>query len=276
LQDVELENQQQGSFRVKGIYSPLSGALAQERYLEVIANNLANINTTGYKADTISFSLLDPEPYKHYNSPLPPANYKQDLSSFLPPRGNDIQYVGVGEVGRDMSQGSIVQTGNHTDVMIKGNGYLSIYTKEGIRHSRDGSLAVNADGILVHKSGSPVLGERGNIQLRGLRFEVNQRGEIFQEGKYVDRLLIQDTKNQASFERVGDNLLFYNGHPDELTNVENAEVIQGMLEGSNVNAIKSMTSMIMAHRSYEAYQKALKHFDQLMEKSSNTIGEVRA
>ena len=69
---------------LKNIYTPLAGALAQQQNLDVIANNLANVNTVGYKGDSVTFTLQDAEPFKSYNDPLPPANFKHDISSMYP------------------------------------------------------------------------------------------------------------------------------------------------------------------------------------------------
>ena len=82
--------------------------------------------------------------------------------------------------------------------------------------------------------------------------------------------------DESQLERVGNNYLFYGGADEGVSKIDMPQVRQGYLEGSNVNAIKNITSMIVSHRSYEAYNKAIKNFDSMMEKSSNRIGEVRA
>ena len=82
--------------------------------------------------------------------------------------------------------------------------------------------------------------------------------------------------DDAALERTGLNLFHYGGTPEGRRLVANPAVRQGYLEGSNVNAIKNLTDMIIAHRSYEAYQKAVSNYDQIMQKSSNTIGDLRA
>jgi flagellar basal-body rod protein FlgF len=261
---------------LKSIYTPVSGALAQERVLEILANNLANINTNGFKGDRVSFEVLEPEPYKHYNNPLPPANYKVDLESMSPLVGNEVQYVGVADVTRDLSQGPAVSTNNKTDLMIEGQGYLTVNTTQGMRLTRDGALTINQHGFLATKSGDVVLGNRGAVQLHHGEFEINHRGEIYQDGQLLDQLVVVNPANESSLERVGFNQYIYNGPESELARVEHPGVKQGFLEGSNVNAIQNMTAMILAHRSYEAYQKAVSNYDQMMEKSSNSIGDVRA
>jgi flagellar basal-body rod protein FlgG len=92
----------------------------------------------------------------------------------------------------------------------------------------------------------------------------------------VDRLKTVTFENKKELEKVGGNYYFFGGDESKIKPASELRIEQGFLEGSNVNAVKSMTSMIVAHRSYEAYQKAVSNYDKMMEKSSNVIGEVRA
>ncbi len=258
------------------IYTPLSGAIAQERVLEMIANNMANINTNGFKGDRVSFTLLEPEPEKNYTDPLPPANYKVGVEQLMYLKGNEVAYVGVADVTRDKTQGSAIQTQNPTDLMIEGDGMLAVHTPDGVRYTRNGSLALSRDGVLVSKEGHPVLGEKGDIVLRSGAFDVNDAGEIWQDGHLVDRLAVYRFEDDHQLERSGLNLFYYGGPEEGRKVAQGAQMRQGFLEGSNVNPIKNLTDMIIAHRSYEAYQKAVSNYDKMMEKSSNSIGEVRA
>jgi flagellar basal-body rod protein FlgF len=259
-----------------GIYTPLSGALAQERVLEVIANNLANVNTNAFKGDNISFKLLESEPERNYASPLPPANFKVDLQEYKPFRGNEIAFVGIADIDRDVSQGPAVETKDPTDFMIDGEGLFAVQTEDGVRYTRSGDFKISTDGVLMTSSGHPVMGERGNIFVRSNSFEVNPRGEIYQDGELVDRVKVFEFADQKQLERTGDNYFFFGGPDSERTVAENSTVRQGYLEGSNVNAMKNLAAMIIAHRSYEAYQKAISNYDKMLEKGSNSIGEVRA
>ncbi|MCX6129923.1 MAG: flagellar hook-basal body protein [Proteobacteria bacterium] len=261
---------------LKNIYTPLAGAISQERALETIANNLANVNTVGFKGDSVTFTLQNPEPFKNYPDPLPPANFKQDLGDVFPLHGNDMSYVGIAAMERDFSQGSAITTHNPYDVMLEGKGFLSAQTPEGVRYSRAGDLTVSQDGVLVTKQGDPVLGEKGLIYVRGTQFEINSLGEVFQDGQLMDKLKIVDFAKPKELERVGANYYHFGGRDEDIIPAKDARVRQGFLEASNVNSIKSLTSMIVAHRSYEAYQKAVANYDKMMEKSSNSIGDVRA
>ncbi len=260
---------------LKSIYTPVSGALAQERVLEIISNNLANLNTVGFKGDSVTFEQLLPEPEKKYVDPLPPANYKVDLEKLSPLRGNEVAYVGISGIHRDTTQGPAISTHNPTDFMIEGEGMFAVQTPDGIRYTRSGAFELNSDGVLTTKAGHPVLGIKGNIFLRSAQFEVNGHGEIYQDGELVDRLQLYKVADQSALERVGENYFLYGGAPQDLAVQTNPSVRQGFLEGSNVNAIKNLTAMILAHRSFEAYQKAVSNYDQIMEKTSNSIGDVR-
>ncbi len=261
---------------LKNIYSPLSGAIAQERVLETIANNMANMNTVGFKGDRVTFTLLQPEPEKNYRDPLPPANYKVGVEQLMNIRGNEMAYVGIADVTRDEAQGPAISTGNPTDIMIEGEGLMAVNTPDGVRYTRNGSLAVSRDGVLANKDGMPIMGEKGNIVVRAGAFEINDSGEVWQDKHLLDRIQLFKIKEGESLERVGDNLLHYGGAPEGITTVAHPQMRQGFLEGSNVNAIKNLTDMIVAHRSYEAYQKAINDYDQMMQKSSNQIGDIRA
>jgi len=259
----------------KSIYTPLSGAIAQERVLEMIANNLANVNTVGFKGDRVSFTVLEPEPEKNYANPLPPANYKVSAEQMMYLKGNEISYVGVADQVRDLAQGAAIETKNPADIMIEGSGMLAVNTPDGIRYTRNGSLSISRDGLLVSKEGMPILGEKGNIAIGASSFQINDSGEIWQNNQMIDRIALYEFDDDTMLERAGTNLFYYGGPEEAMQQVKFASVRQGYLEGSNVNAIKNITDMIIAHRSYEAYQKAVKNYDSMMERSSNSIGEVR-
>ncbi len=261
---------------LKNIYTPLAGAVSQERALETLSNNLANINTVGFKGDNVTFTLLEPEPYKNYPDLIPPANYKVDLRKVGPLKGNEMVYVGIAGMERDFTQGPAVTTHNSHDLMIEGRGFFKVNTKDGERFTRAGNFKLSPDGALVTAHGDPVVGEKGTIYLRSEQFEVNRVGEVYQDGQYLDKIELFEFEDLASLERVGQNYYHYQGPTEQIRLSDESRISQGFIEGSNVNAIKNLTDMIFAHRSYEAYQKAVSNYDRMMEKSSNTIGEVRA
>lgn len=259
---------------LNSIYTPLSGGLAQEKVLEIIANNLANLNTVGFKEEQVTFKLLEPEAEINYTEPLPPANFELNFED-LHLRGNEMNYVGVSGVSRNDLQGSPLDTKNPLDLMIEGEGYFQISTPEGERYTRNGSFSLSPEGALVDKNGNPVMGTKGSIFLGSGKVEINARGEVYQNAQLVDRISLHTFEDKKQLEKIGLNYYSYSGPETGETKLQNPSIKQGFLEGSNVNAIKNLTGMIMAHRSYEAYQKAIKNFDSMMEKSNNTLAEVR-
>jgi flagellar basal-body rod protein FlgG len=261
---------------MKGIYTPLSGALAQDRVLQVLANNMANVSTNGFKGEDVVFSVVDPEPYKNYPSPVPPANYKVGFDKLTKLHGNEHHYVAVADVHKDLAQGPAISTSNPSDLMVQGAGYFSISTPDGVRYTRDGSFTRQPGGALTTADGNPVLGENGAVFLGSAEFTVNAMGEIYQKDVLVDRLKLVSFDNPQALEKVGSNQLIYNGEEAEIREDRASVVHQGKIEGSNVNPMKNMTDLIVAHRSFEAYQKAMQNFDSMMEKSANQIGVVQA
>ena len=260
---------------LKNIYSSLSGALAQEKVLEIIANNLSNLNTTGYKSENVTFKLLDSEPNKNYTRPLPPTNFDIAEQNFLTLKGNEMEYVGVSGVERDFMQGSASQTTNPFDFMIEGEAFFTINTKEGLRYTRSGSFSLSPEGALIDKFGNNILGEKGTVYLSGHKVEVNRLGEVYEDGKYIDKLRLTSFENRDLLEKIGSNLYLNKGDQNNIIEGKKSSIKQGYLESSNVNAIQSITDMIIAHRSYEAYQKSIKNYDSIMEKSSNSLGSMR-
>ena len=261
---------------MKNIYAPLSGAIAQERVMEIIANNLANVNTVGFKGDRVTFSLLESDPAHNYASPLPPANFKMDVEDMLPLRGNEMAYVGINGVKRDETQGPSQQTQSPLDVMLEGEGLFQVMTPEGMRYTRNGQFKLNPSGVLSTQSGHPVLGEKGDILLRSGEFDINQNGEIWQDDQMVDRILVYKFDQPESLERSGHNYYFYGGAEEGANRIELPSMRQGFLEGSNVNPIQNIANMIVSHRSFEAYQKAVQTYDRVMDRSANSIGQIRA
>ena len=160
--------------------------------------------------------------------------------------------------------------------MIEGQGFFEVQTKQGTRYQRAGDLTLSQSGALVNKHGEPILGEQGVIHVHSQNFEVNRKGEVYQDGRLVDKIRLVNLGKPSEIEHVGGGKVFYRGPVDEVVPAEKATIAQGFLEGSNVNAMKNLTAMIVSHRSYEAYQKAVSNYDKIMEKSSNTIGNIRA
>jgi flagellar basal-body rod protein FlgG len=259
---------------VKNIFAPLSGGMVQERVLEILANNVANMNTTGFKEEQVTFAALEANPWPAYSSPLPPAQFKLDMRDLYPLRGNEMGYVTLSNVETSHIQGALKRTGANTDVAIQGDGFFAVSTPFGERYTRDGSFALTSDGTLINKNGATVLGERGSITgLTEGQMKILATGEVYEGEKFIDKIKTVAFSDQKLLQRLGDNMFVHDGAPENMI-TPTGELTQGFLEGSNVNPMKNMTSMIIAHRTYEALQKAVKAYDNTMQLAAQKVGEV--
>ncbi|SDY66867.1 flagellar basal-body rod protein FlgG [Proteiniborus ethanoligenes] len=182
--------------------------------------------------------------------------------------------VRLDKVGIDYTEGTLIETGNKLDLALKGDGFFSIETPEGIRYTRDGSFTLNSNGELVTKEGYAVLGQYGPIVLSHNSFDINENGDIIVEGQVENSLVIVSFDNKEYLRKQGNNLyaVLENVDPGETEFV--GQVLSGYLEASNVDTIKEMVSMITAYRSYESSQKVIKTQDELLEKIVNELGRV--
>lgn len=258
---------------LKNIYAPLAGGVSQERVLEILANNIANASTTAFKEDQVTFASMAANPWPNYANPLPPAQFKRDMSELMPLHGNEMAYVAVSDIETSFEQGSLRRTGNTTDLAIEGKGFFSVTTPFGERYTRDGGFTISPDGMLVTKSGFMVQGENGAITgLREGEIKILPSGEVYSGEKFIDKIKVAQFNEEKLLQRLGSNLWVHDGPPENVQR-STATVSQGYLESSNVNPMKNMTSMIIAHRAYEALQKAVKAHDETMHMANTKIGE---
>lgn len=262
-----------------GFYSSVGGMVTQINRLDVIANNIANANTTGFKRDDVvigDFMRL----YEQYKEFLPIEDQTKDAAKFYNRSLNRVPQIV--EEFTDRSAGGVVQTENTFDFALsRENAYFMIETPEGIRFSRDGSFVLNEEGRLVNKEGYAVL-PREYIEspqyidfVDGFQVEVDSDGNIYNRSltnEELDEALLGGNIAVVSFEnpkflqKVGDNLYKY---PEERMNEmevleRSGAVRQGFLEKSNINVVYEMTGLIETNRLVEAYSKVLKtHMDDL-------------
>ena len=223
---------------------PVQGGLRQERKLEAVSNNLANIDTTGFKKDTISFD----EKFK-------------------------------AQINKDFSQGPILTTGNPLDLALSGEGFFKIETQEGIKYTRNGNFSLDINGVLVDQGGNPVMGQGGAIAINGENVEqalsINQKGEISLSGEIIDTLDIVTFKALKKLERDGENLLSYSGETTDEIPAEQTVVQQKAIEKSNIKVVDEMVRMIDYHRMFETFTKSMMTFDEIDSKAINDVGKLR-
>ena len=244
---------------LRGLYTAASGLLANQRRNDVVANNIANVNTAGFKKEeTVAKSFQE--------TLIQQINYEKVREAGAP-IGKLGKGVMTDEISTDYSAGDLVNTDNPLDIAIVGNGYLTVLDSETGRefYTRDGSLTINPQGQLITQSGHQVLGTNGPINITGNLIEITEGGQVLVDGNDAGTLQIVDISN---IKKYGHNL-FTGDNPSPTV----AQVKQGFLESSNVNAVEEMVKMINIMRSYETSQKVVQAYDNTLEKA-NEIGRI--
>ncbi|ROR01894.1 flagellar hook-basal body protein [Desulfosoma caldarium] len=204
-------------------YTSVLGAIQQEKRMEVIANNLANGATPGYRRVGTKFTnFMELETYMH------------------------------------TTQGPVRRTGNPLDVAINGQGYFRIQTDRGERYTRAGNFTIDAQGRLVTPEGWPVLGQGGIIQLESSNVRIDSSGQVFDGDNAVDTLDVVDFGANVRLVHDERNLLMPSDPNAFPMPAQNYTLEQGALEGANFSAVQEMTSMIETLRIFEACQKVMK------------------
>lgn len=287
----------------KGIYTALSGGIAKAHELELIATNLANANTTGYKRDTGTFNEYLTE-IRHHDTANGVEREVNAITIADPRPQGDKSFVEMDGVYTDFRQGTIQRTGRSLDVALEGKGFFEILTPQGVRYSRQGNFNIAADGRLVNQNGYPVLSKPNQGTGKGGAFgmigsaqdkkgmtvpqrdpspeerivrlgqgavEITPEGFITQNGTRVGQLNVEEFQETQWLEKMG-NSLYRNVDDANLKNgPTESKIHQGFLEGSNVNPVTEMTRLIQATRAYESHMQAVKTFQDIDGRSVNEI-----
>lgn len=237
-----------------GSYAAFTGLLAGTQALDLAANNLANVSTTGYKAQR--------EFYKSLMARL-------DSSSQRPtsPLNKAINNYGVlGGATVDVQSGTLEHTGNELDVAMEGSGFFVVQTKAGLRYTRDGNFRVDADGRLVTAWGDSVMDEQGPVEIPSGSVSISPDGTISSKGAVVGRLQIVDFAPNTVIVPEGNSA--YKISKGSATPAEDPRVRQGMLETSNMNPIMGTIGLITIQRQTQLLQQALSIFHNDFDKSA--------
>jgi len=251
-----------------GYYSAAAGMVTQFNRLDTIANNLANVNTNGFKEDELivgDFMRL----YKEARDELPNANNSKDGAKFL--NRTMTRTPQIVDSYTDYSVGNMQKTANSLDLALSQKGlFFAVKTPEGIRLTRDGAFTLNDEGKLVTKQGYEVLPSDYKQSKEGINFattdniiEVDKNGQIstnvpntatFTQNK---KLLVVQPENLKDLVKEGDNL-YKVADISSFKNIDNSGAVrQGFVEKSNVNAVKMMTQLIETNRLVGMYQKVM-------------------
>lgn len=236
----------------------LSYQMAAYRAMDVIANNIANINTPGYKRETAKFEELV--------QPVKPAEGQ--------PGNQAISFVRDAGIVRDVSAGRMDRTGNAFDLAINGNGYFAVQTAAGERYTRNGHFTLNAEGTLVTADGDPVLGDGGPIAITVDDGDVSVGADGTVSGKQgqIAKLKLVDFANERALKKEGASLY---STTQPTTQATNATVQQGMLESSNVQPVLEISRMIEVMRAYEATSAMSQSSGDLKRQAIQKLGAVQ-
>jgi len=241
-----------------GIYGAVSGSLGSLSKLDVIANNLANVNTPGYKKDRIRFESV-----------LASAGSQEAADGI-----SDAPVLVEERYAIDFTAGEMKHTGNTFDLALDGDGFFTVNTPEGKAYTRQGNFRIDAGGKLVTADGYEVLAGGSPITVNGGSVTFDPQGKIFVEGVEAGAIDVVDFPKPYDLKKIGSALFMPNDQDLVPQPARETRVVQGQLEGSNVNAIEEMVRMIEATRSSESCQRLIQNYDSMMGKAVNELGKV--
>ncbi|MDQ6951124.1 MAG: flagellar basal-body rod protein FlgF [Mariprofundales bacterium] len=238
----------------QGFFIAGSGAdLSQRMKMDVITNNLANVNTTGFKADNTSFRTV--------------------MSSAL--RDDGAAYLGAGKEYTDMSEGPVRQTNNPLDLAISGPGFFSVRQADGsAAYTRAGNFQLNASGNIVTQSGLALTDSGGSpitLPVTG-EITISRDGTISSNGQVVTKIGVAEAIDPRQVRKKGGSLFVTK--PSNMQAASKSEVREGMLEQSNVNAVVSMVQMVEVTRSFQNLMKITDIYNQQQSELTNKVGRV--
>ncbi|GHV67862.1 flagellar basal-body rod protein FlgF [Spirochaetia bacterium] len=281
---------------IRGWYTAASGMRAQQWRLDAVGNNLANVDTDGYKKDQASFKAF----------PELLMRRMEDDGVYLNPFGSGDMAPIVGRLGTgvelnelytNFEQGAPKETQSDFDFALDGKGFFTVATPWGERYTRNGSFQLGKEGYLETKEGYPVLGEEGPIRVKANNFKADTEGRIWinaaydddpetmvsREGNQWEETVLLDTLKIVEFdldrylEKQGSSLYKSTEISGEAQIVEadrRPKVLNGFVEASNVNPVVEMVQMIEVNRAYEANQKVIQSHDSMLGTLINQVAKL--
>ncbi len=242
-----------------GVYDAAGGMIIEMQRVNNITNNIANLNTPGFKKERINVKTWS-KVWGEANAKLPIAPDTKQAESFINETVDSVPHLDTDYV--DFSQGPLKYTGNNLDFAIAGKGFFLILTPKGIRYTRNGQFDINANGILVQRdTGFPIIGENyfrthKLIKIIGSHLLIRSDGTVIVNGTNVDRIAIRDFANYMNLKKTGDTAFVpVNGETPIIPKV--VQLKEGYIELSNVSVVKEMVRLIEAQRNFERYQRVI-------------------
>jgi len=240
-------------------YIALSRQMALWRQMEVVANNMANANTPGYKNQEMMF-----------------REYVMPTRSNDPAVGNKLSFVQDVGLIRDTREGTLSKTDNSLDFALHGQGYFQVETEAGMRYTRDGHFRLDEGGMLVNSDGYAVMDSRDQPIIfapNEANIDVAPDGTVSTENGKVATLKVVKFDNEQDLRKAGGGLYETEQTPNAVTN---PDVLQGMMEESNVQPVTEMTHMMTVLRQYESVQKIIDNETDRVTKAMGVLAGTQA
>jgi flagellar basal-body rod protein FlgF len=276
---------------LRELWVPLSGAIAQQRNVETIANNVANANTPGFKKEQIVFKEYLAALEKNGSQiDLPQKEWKPE--DFYRSYNAEDSFVKTDGSYTLHEQGQLAPTGNAFDNALNGPGFFEVLTPNGVRYTRNGNFTINNEGkivtdqgfLLLSKSPPPVAGVDGQMTLttppesRAItignnKFSISLDGQVFSGSNKVADLALTEFNDVHALKKEGSSLFINQDQQNTKVGEGKTSVHQGFIEQSNVNAVGEMSSLINANRTFESIQRVIKTYDTMSGKAVNEISK---
>lgn len=225
-----------------GYYAACSGLKTQSAALELIANNIANVSTAGYREEIPSFESL-------VATAGPSMNGWERLTN---------EFSSLHATQLDLGEGNLERTGNPLNFAIEGPGFFAAQTKAGMLYTRNGNFHVSVKGQLVTAAGDPVMGDSGPITLPGGEVSVSADGTVSVSGAVAGKVRVVEFAGGTQINPEGES--YYSAPAAAVKPAIASSVRQGMLESSNVSPVAAMVALISAQRQAEMMERALGEF----------------
>ena len=254
---------------VRGLYTAWTGMYTEQKRLDVIANNIANSATTGYKQEGVTSQSFD------NMLAIKVRDYSVNKDEVI---GSMTLGVKVGEVYTNHTQGSVRSTGNTYDLALDGSGFFKMRVtdmagNDHIRYTRAGNFTVTQEGYVTDADGNRLQSMAGDLLVpTDAEILFDQQGFVYANGELVDQLALVDFEDYNYLKKYADTMYEPVAGATEMEAKSN--VLQGFLEQSNVNVVREMTQMIAITRAYEANQKVIQAMDASLDQAVNSVGRV--
>lgn len=251
---------------IRGLYLSATNMVTQRRRMDIVTNNISNVETSGYRGNTLISRSFDDLMLHRVGDPA--------VLRHSPSIGPLNTGVHIDEVVTNFTQGRMEQTERPTDMAIEGDGFFVVSTAAGDRYTRDGGFTITNDGYLVNCDGHYVMGENGRIFVGDDQFNVALDGTITRSDEsYAGQLRIVRFDDLTGLRQTGNNLFInYSNQPVRVA--DDVDVRQNFLENSNVDMTIEMVQMLNLYRSYETSQRMVKMMDESLSKAVNEVGRV--